>query len=198
MRVPKFMTSLPLWQVDAAGAAIVCIAAGAWYFAGVEPLGRVRAEQETMQTELAAQRELSHAKAKQAAKQDQSLKKLREQIGSSNVHLQRVDAMNARVSALTTAAGEANLRVDEIKPSSPTMRPRFTVVPIRISGGGDYGAVMAFFGALRSRFEDTGVSGFSLDRVEASAESKGGDAEELRFVLDLVWYAAPTQAGSKK
>ncbi len=69
---------------------------------------------------------------------------------------------------------------------------RYTTVPIRISGEGNYRSVAAFFRRLRERCHDTGVTGFDLKSVDK------GDTTESRFVFNLVWYAAPTAVKTKK
>lgn len=195
-RIPKFLLALPLWQIDAAGAAIVCAAAGIWYFAGIEPLGRVQAHWNTVDAELKMQREVSHQKAGLAADQDKQLKDLRHQIENSELQLKQVAAINSRVSDLTTAATESKLQVDEIKPSKPVSKPRFTVVPIRLTGVGNYPSILTFLKRLRTDFGDTGLSGLSLGMKPDGAASGAG--EVLRFELDLLWYAAPTVQPAKK
>ena len=192
MKTPGFITRMALWQVDLLGTGVVCAIAAVWYLGGVRPLSQARAERDSMETELTTQRSIAQDKAKLAAIQEKSLKKVQAEIASSSIQLLPADQVNSRVSALAGVAGKAGLRVDEIKPSAPVPLARFTTVPIRLSGAGEYKSISLFFDALRGEFRDTGLTAFKL-QVSETAEGS-----ELRFELNLVWYAAPMQATPKK
>jgi Tfp pilus assembly protein PilO len=192
-RVLKKVAGLQLWQIDAAGAVMVCAFAGIWYVAGLRPLNEARAAREAMETELSLEQSVAQDKAKLIVTQERILQKVGNDLASTALRIQDPDQINQHVSALERAAARAGLRVDEIKPSAAVSMSRFTTVPIRISGVGEFGAVTSFFKALRADYRDTGVTGFNL-KIQDGDQGPG----ELRFELDLVWYAAPRQPPAKK
>lgn len=194
-RIPSQVTRLPLWQIDVAGTALVCLFAAVWYLAGLRPLAQAQAARTAMESELAAQEAIAQDKVKLAATQEREIQRAQGEIAASALQVQRVDQINSHVSELEEAAATSGLRVDEIKPSQATALLRFTTVPIRMSGVGDYGAVTLFFRTLRIKFRDTGVTGF---RLQLSPAAGGEQATELRFELDLVWYAEPKLPAAKK
>ncbi|MBX3376866.1 MAG: type 4a pilus biogenesis protein PilO [Phycisphaeraceae bacterium] len=194
----RAMAKRPLWHIDAVGAGLIGLAAGVWYFAGVEPLQQAQAGLRAMEVELASQRDVAHTKAKLASTQDRELARLRAEIEASAIQLRREDALNAHVSKLTAVAEGFGLRVNEIKPSAATRLPRFTVVPIRLSGVGGYGAVVEFLRRLRADFGDTGLTGLTLERSPAVGDAEPDAEVDLKFVVNLAWYAAPVSGTGKK
>jgi Tfp pilus assembly protein PilO len=181
-----------LWQIDAMGSAMVVLLAGVWYFGGLRPLTEARAARQGLESELAVQRDVSEKNSDILARQEQSLQKARQQNAASAIQLKKVDSVNQHVAELTSAAEGAGLRIDEIKQSQAVPGSRFTMVPIRLKGAGGYQAVSTFLRKLRAGFHDTGVTGFHLAKVE------GAEKGDLKFSLDLVWYAEPPPAPAKK
>ena len=195
IRIPQSIALRPLWQIDALGAAVVCLAAGLWYFAGLQPLSDARAAREELEQKVTMQQEVAQERTRLAETQERQLKKIKEDIATSSINLLAVEKINSHVSELTRAAGDSGLRVDEIKPSQPVALTRFTTVPIRLSGGGDYRSVTGFFRTLRRSHRDTGITGFKLQSQGAAGVP---DSPELRFEVDLVWYAGPRPKANKK
>lgn len=191
-RIAKTIAPLKLWQLDAAGAAVVCLGAALWYFAGFEPLCEARAARRNMEEELRGQRDAAEKQVALLSKREENLAKVRAENSISAVQLKPAERVNQQVSDLTSVAGKAGLRIDEIKPAGPVPAERFTMVPIKVSGAGEYSAVTDFLKRLRADFRDTGVTGFSLKSPPDES------AKPLVFEFNLVWYAAPVPAPAKK
>lgn len=194
MKIPmaNSIARLPLWQVDAMAAAVICLGAGVWYFAGLSPLVEARATRQNLETELAGEKDALQKQSALIKRREQMLEEAKAQILASRVQLLPPDQINQQVAKLTEMASGIGLSIDEIKPLGPAPQERFTTVPIKVSGVGSYEAVTKFMERLRSDFHDTGVSGFAL----------GGSPEKpdeiLKFELNLVWYAAPLQGAVQK
>lgn len=191
-RVAKSIASLKVWQLDAAGAAVVCVGAALWYFAGYEPLSQARATREHMEQELHDHQDAAEKQMELLTMRESILAKVRAENSVSAVQLKPAERVNQQVSDLTGVAGDAGLRVDEIRPASAMPAARFTMVPIKVSGAGEYAAVTEFLRLLRADFRDTGVIGFSL-KMPTDATATG-----LKFEFNLVWYAAPSPSSAKK
>lgn len=188
--IAQRLSHRPLWQIDAMGAAIVCVMAGAWFLLGLQPQLDAKAARLVLEQELTAQNEIAGQRAALVATHERALKTIQQQIEASAIRLKPADYLNQHVSDMATAGTGTGLRIDEIKPAAPEALQRFTIVPIRLSGGGSYRSLTSFLGKLRSDFRDTGATGFQLKRE--------GDAGDLRFEVNLVWYAAPAPAPTKK
>lgn len=123
------------------------------------------------------------------AAQSQRLTEIERALSGLRVRLQDAGALNQRLAELTNLADQIGadprrgLKVEQITPGTPTVGPRFTTVPIRLSGVSTYAAASAFLERLQERFPDTGVTGLTL-------KVRGEDTAEAEFGMDLVWYAA--------
>jgi|ERR1044071_3038861 Tfp pilus assembly protein PilO len=194
MRLSDFTSSagsMRSWQIDAAGVALCLGLAGVWYLAGVQPLSAARASREVLQGEL-NERELRAGEL-----DDECLHKkgqaenLRQQIESGKVVLAPVDKLNGHIAELNGLAAGHNLRIDIVKPSQPVVLPRYTTVPIRISGSGSFADAARFLHALHEGHRDTGLVG-----MELHAEPEAPDKEPY-FAFNLVWYAEPPAPPAK-
>lgn len=183
---------LSLWQIDAIGLAVCALLAGVWYLAGVEPLSQARAARASLDASLAEKSaEADHVRSVKADT-ERLLASIRTQIQEDAVQLQSVDALTHRVADLTQLARGHALRLDEIKPGAAVSGSRFTVIPIRVTGGGTYVGCVAFLTTLHEKYPDVGLSSMDL-RGEPDMPERGA-----RFTFDLVWYAAPPAAAAKK
>ncbi|MBL9031533.1 MAG: hypothetical protein JNM80_07470 [Phycisphaerae bacterium] len=178
----------PMWRIDVAGAAVCALVLSGWYGLGVRPLASADAARASVVEEIAAREERSEAVARTARTVEAQADAVR---GKQPVRLVPVEQMNRRVASLNEAASRGSLRLDELKPGSPTPGVRHSSVPIVLSGSGTYAAAAAFLHQLRTEFPDVGVSGFEL-RADAA------DARSARFVFNLVWYAAPGASPAAK
>lgn len=193
-RLSKSLATRPLWHMDACAAAIICAAAGVWYFAGFAPLVSARAARKELEVELAGERVKLDQQAELVKKHASSLEIARQKQSASRVQLKAVDRVNQQVADLTRMAIDSGVEVDEVRPSPPVAQERFTAVPIRLTGTGRYEAVTNLLGRLRSDYHDTGITGFAL---RAPTEATG---EKLKVELNLVWYAGlvPARADLKQ
>lgn len=174
-----------LWRIDAAGVGAAVLLTVVFYWAGVEPLARRRAEDASGLAALAdAEFKAGDARSRLRAAES-SLAQVRRAIAESPLKLWRTDHLNTRVAELNRLATTVGLQLDEIKPGAPVAETWFTRVPVRIAGNGPYRACLLFLHHLHEAFPDTGLSG-----AELRGDPSGDDTPAL-FTFDLEWYAAP-------
>jgi Tfp pilus assembly protein PilO len=181
-----------VWRVDAAGVLVIAAIAATWYAVGLRPVLEARAAADVEASELdASLRELSAAEHEVMVTRER-LENLSKRIAAASLQLRPAAGVNARIDALASAAGSAGLRLDTIRPGDAVATSRYTAVPIRIEGVGSYQTCVSLLRTLRKGFPDIGVTGFELRAVHDPAETRA------RFVFDLVWFAAPGAAHTKK
>jgi len=108
------------------------------------------------------------------------------QLDANPVKLSAVEDLNQRLSDFVRLADEVGLALDQVEPGAPFRSPKFTTVPIKVSGTGTYAGLATFFEKLHSTRVDTSIEAFSIN-----VASGDGDATKARFALQVVWYAAP-------
>jgi Tfp pilus assembly protein PilO len=175
-----------LWHIDVAGLGLCAMLATLWYYAGVRPLSEAAASREVLQGELAARDARYDEAVRARSEQQQKAIDLQKQIDSDSIRLLTLDQLNARIAALNTLAKSYGLRIDEVRPASPVILPRYTTVAIHLAGAGTYADGARFLHALRTDLRDTGIVGFEL-RGEPEAPDK-----TPTFSFHLLWYAAPS------
>ena len=180
---PNTSTTWGLWQIDLGGAAVCVLATLGAYFLGIEPLFRRHAAIASLRAELLARRDESR-------KLSNSLKVLQDQYGdvsealsNSPLRLRTAAQTNLLLAEISTLAKKAGLKVDEVQPDSRRAGPLYEVVPIHLSGQGDYLTCVGFLQRLRGEFPDIGVVSFDM-----SSLLQGGGATTFSFGLE--WYVA--------
>jgi Tfp pilus assembly protein PilO len=177
-----------LATVDIAGLLVCILVLAGWYGLSIAPLRDARAQRNALLAELHPRREKLAEMHTQARSQETTLASVRGQILEGQLQLLPVDKVNRRLADITAAAREHGLRLDEIRPGEPAATRWFMTVPMRLLGSGDYPDIGAFLHWLPSSFPDVAVVAFEI-RGEPESLDKAP-----RFVLNLVWYAAPSGA----
>lgn len=174
-----------LLRIDAIGCAVCAALAGLWYFAGVHPLSEARAARESARTLLCDRdAQIAELYASRSAFQ-KSLRDMQERLNTGQVQLQPPEQVNTRIDQLTQLAAACNLRVDQIKPESPTVLAKYTTIQIRLEGAGSWADAARFLHRLKEKHPDNGITGFEL-RGEPEASDK-----VPHFAFSLIWYAQP-------
>lgn len=181
-----------LLTADAAGLCICLALAGVWYARTIAPLQEARAARNALVAELEPRIQKRGDLVQQTRVQQQTLAGVGQQIAQGELQLRNVDQINHRLAELTSIAAQYGLRLEEVRPAAPVAMQWFITVPIRLSGTGKYPRIGAFLHALPTEFPDVAVVGFEV-RGEPEADDR-----EPRFVLSLVWYAAPRTGGGQK
>lgn len=181
----SLQSAFELWRIDAAGLAVCALLGAIWYFAGLKPLSDARAEHDVLQEQLTDRGGALEERSGERTARLRQVAAMKTKIDSGKVKLQNVDQLNKRIAEISALAGQAHLRVDELRPGAPVALRRYTTVPVRLDGTGSFPECVRFLHDLHEQFHDTGVVGFEL-RGEPEAPDKPST-----FVLNLVWYADP-------
>lgn len=178
------------WRVDAVGVGICVVLAGIVYYAGIDPLQRARAKQESLEASLLNRQQEADAKEQMLRDLRGQIEQIGREIADSPVKLMPWSQINERLAMLTDLAAVNDLRIDESKPGRVIPGARFDMVPIMLAGSGRYRDCTLFIHRLTDRMPDTGVISFALEAGSRSPDDS--DDVEARFEFNLVWYAAPT------
>ena len=172
------------WGVDLTGAGICLAATLAFYFIGIQPMLH-------RYTDLASQESTLKAHEQIALNLGTSLKIFRKKLvvtrqtlSDSPFQLKSSADVNMRIDKITTLAKECGLKLDELRPDSPTTGPRYETVPIYLTGIGNYRTCVALLHRLRRTFPDTTITSFEL------AGNPSNPKAAARFRISLLWYAA--------
>jgi len=173
------------WQVDLIGT-LFCLAVSAGvYFGAFRPL-MSRHESITQQrAELTREQRKASQLAASANALHQRLREVRQELASSTITLHPVGHVNRQVAALTDLITDSGLKTNDIQLGEITRTDKFSVVPIRLVGVGQYGNVAMFLHELAGSFPDTGVAALQL----SGRPEKPG--EPGTFLIDVYWYASP-------
>src|SRR2546426_523980 len=170
-------------RIDAAGLFACVVLTFAAYLAGAEPLV-LRHEQASARAEqLAAQRQRHQELMTSNHQLKSRLSTVEQAFAKADITLQPARLINQRIAALTALANETALEVHSINPGAPGSiieGQRFSQLPIRISGIGNYRTSAAFLHELRHTFHDMSVTGIDLADNPAEPHSAS-------FTLQLVW-----------
>ncbi len=175
----------PVWKVDSAGAGAIALLAIVWWALGVNPLVEARAARDRARDELTNRREELRTLEEQVQTTEARVARLRQELAARDVRLGHAADVNGRVDTLTRLALDAGLRLDAIKPGEPAPGPKYTAVPIRISGVGTYQTAANFLRAMHERFPDVGVASFDLRAKPEPPVTKA------TFSFDLLWFTQP-------
>lgn len=189
MRTPE---RLSIWQIDAIGLGVCAALAALWYFAGLQPLSEAKAARAALGSTVVERGQEAQRLRTLVADIDKQIVAVQAELDSGSIHLVPADGLNERVADLTRLAHEQGLRLDQIRPGAPVALPRFSKVPIQVAGAGTSADCARFLSAVHARYPDVGVAAMDI-RGEPEMPERG-----TRFVLDLVWYAAPDAGIEKK
>ena len=181
-----------LW-IDAAGVAVCLALCLSTYFAGIHPiLGRHDACA-AKRTELAARRDELHRLSAILQGLRDRRTSVSEELAQSSLRLQSASRTNHRLAEIAELATKCGLKVDAVQPGEATAGNLYDIVPISLTGTGQYPTCVQFLHKLQKVFPDTGV--ISLNLVGGDP---GGRRSAASFECRLKWHTAPQPKGAKK
>lgn len=174
-----------LLQINLIGAVYCAAVAIVAYFVAIAPSASRRDEHLRQQAEIADLRNKLDQTSKFQKQLGAQLAARQGDLERSAVQLEPASSVNSRVSSLTQLASSTGIALDAVEPGTQDDASDFTMVPIRLSGKGNYAASARFLAALKQQFPDTAVGSMRLNGNPADP----GVPPSVWF--DLVWYAAP-------
>jgi Tfp pilus assembly protein PilO len=174
---------MKIWQIYTV-AGLVCAAATAIaWFALAAPTLEQLSGRRGRESELTQSRHKATELAHDLAEARKEMKVLSTQIASNAIELQPASQVNQRLAALTTLATANGLSLNELRPGAPTETNRYQMLPIHLTGAGDYPSCAAFLHGLHDSYTDVGLSS-----LEALNSDSSGETSRLNFQIELVWY----------
>ena len=171
--------------VDATGVGICVLASVAAYVFGIDPMLEQKASVASQRQELRVQRKICAEVQASAKALESQLVAAQEELAEAQIRLQPSSRTNARVAALAALLGNHGLEIDDVHIGQKLASTRCTVVPIGITGRGEYGRSVALLNELIRTFADTSVAKLELVGNPATTDPMA----KLR--LELLWYTSP-------
>jgi Tfp pilus assembly protein PilO len=172
------------WRIDAVGIIALALVTVLCYAALIRP---------SISNQLAYEQLKPQATERTQQVQDarSSLTSLQAELDRTRVELQdlplRLESstrVNSRLAGIAELAAEMGLEVHQLLPDSVSAGQRYDVVPIVLTGSGDYARVTRFMRRVNDDFADVAVVGFALTSVNPTAQSAS-------FDIGLAWYTLP-------
>jgi len=172
------------WRIDAAGVTACLFVTALSYLSLVRPVLE-RQEESGHLVPLLSQKEqaVQDARASLAALR-RSMDDTQAALEDQPLRLESQDRVNSRLARLADLASQAGLEIHQMLPEQARAGERYNVVPIMLSGSGDYRKVTRFMRDVHESFADVAVVGFDL----SSGRAEPGQA---RFEVGLAWYTMP-------
>lgn len=169
------------------GAAVVCavITAAAWGLA-VQPALTQRSQRQAQLRDLSIHRHKSATVSASLTKARLGHAAAREDLARIALTLKPATEVNSRLAGITKLASDCRLTIDEVQPGQTAPAAGYQEVELKIAGSGAYPAIAQFLHQSHQTFRDIGVRAISL-----LPDSGNVLTPNVRFRLELIWYAAP-------
>lgn len=172
------------WGIDAVGLLSLALVTALCYAVLIYPAVDNRRSYEQLQPQVAERAgEVERARASLASLQN-NLEQTQFQLEDLPLRLESAAGVNSRLASLAELASNVGLDVHQMLPDTARAGQRYDIVPIILSGSGDYAQVTQFMHDVHDRFADVAVVGFDL-----AAETSG--SQTARFDIGLAWYTLP-------
>jgi len=184
--IAKKMRSM-IW-VDAAAVAICLATTVLAYLIAVSPCLEQRHLSQMKQQEFSSKKgQLAEIRGS-VNELKTRLHTLSERLAETNIELASPDMVNSKVAVLTALLTDCSLEVDDVNIGQVTSGKHCEIVPIQISGRGDYVQCAQFLHNLSGGLPDIHLSSLNLRR------NPSGLKAQHKFTFDLIWY---TSAGEE-
>ncbi len=172
------------WKIDLCGLAICAAMTALGFYTLIRP--SIDSRQAYMElhpqvTELSNQ--VQSERASLVALQE-SMESTKLELQGLSLRLESSSQVNKRLSSLAELASTIGLEVHQILPDTIRSGERYDIVPIALSGAGDYKKVTQFMQEVHDNFADIAVIEFDL----SAKVSQGNSAS---FDIGLAWYTLP-------
>jgi len=174
-----------LHQIDVIGTAICLVASVVVYFTVLNPIIKQRSFLSEKRNELVVQHdEFSRLSALSLTLGNQ-LAAIQEESTDNEIRLESSDRTNHRLAALTELFTDYSLTVDDIHAGKISAGPTWNLIPINISGRGQYLKCIVLLDTLRRTFADMNMARFRLEGNPVNFD------ESNRFRFHLLWHTRP-------
>lgn len=176
-------------RTDAVGLGFCAALTVAAYLVIVNPMIRSESERAAAQAHVDELRERVVSLDGSRRQLRTQLDSARQQVAASHVQLQSSEFLNSRLALIVELASTSGIEIYQSRPGRMVDTPRYQAVPISLAGVGSFTDCAAFLHRLHDTLADTGVVAFELTGKPETPNAMAS------FRFELVWYAAPPQAG---
>ena len=187
--MPARPTNRQAWRAHVIGLGVCAALTVAAYLVIVNPIIKSESERAVAQAQIDEQRERAGSLDAANSQLRAQLDRARREVAASHVQLQSSEFLNSRLALIVELASTSGIEIYQTRPGRMVDTPRYQAVPVSLSGVGSFTDCAAFLHRLHETLADTGVVAFELT---GKPETPNASAS---FRFDLVWYAAPPQAG---
>ncbi|MHC4992901.1 MAG: type 4a pilus biogenesis protein PilO [Planctomycetota bacterium] len=181
---------LRIWHVHVAGGVACALLTVLAFVTMVLPVRRQQVELSELKTQLRGRQEAAAKLRSQRQLLVDRTTEARELLEVSEVQLEPLQNLNARLADITLLVGATGMTIHETELGGSSSEQQYQTVQIRIAGTGSYSQCADFLHRLRGSMPDIGVESFDMT----------GNPRDLtgtpKFRFDLVWYAAPGMTAS--
>ncbi len=172
------------WKIDLTGLAICASITALGYFALIRPSIESRRAYMQLHPQLAELSNQVQTERASLATLQESMENTRLELQGLSLRLESSSQVNKRLSSLAELAATMGLEVHQILPDTIRSGERYDIVPIALSGAGDYKQVTHFMQEVHDNFADIAVIEFDLS-------AKVSQSNSASFDIGLAWYTLP-------
>ncbi len=172
------------WRIDAVGVLALAAATAVCYVGFIMPAVDNREAYDRLQPQVAQRTEQVQSAHVSLASLQADLARSHTQLEDLPLRLEPSSGVNRRLAYLAELASQVGLEVHKMLPDSVRGGQRYDIVPIVLSGSGNYEQVTDFMRRVHESYADIAVVGFDLTSDNAAEQT-------ARFNIGLAWYTLP-------
>ncbi len=173
------------WRIDAGGVGVCLVVTALSYLSLVRPVSQMQDESDRLVPLLTHKEQEVRAARASLAQLRTDLDETEMALEGQPLRLESQGQVNTRLARLADLALASGLEIHQMLPDNARTGERYNIVPIKLSGSGDYRKVTGFMRDIHGGFADIAV-------VEFDLSSNGGGQGQARFDVGLVWYTMPS------
>jgi Tfp pilus assembly protein PilO len=178
--------------IDFSGIAVCTAILLLAYFAAIQPMMRQGTATRACHRQLASQRQRAAAASANVRHLRQKLSQVQALQPHDVLQPAQMGRTTSRLKQITSMAASRGLEIKGVEPGASRQEADYQLMPLRLTGTGNYRGCVAFLHDLRTTLHDTTVTGL---RLSGAPDAPGAP---VTFDFDLCWYAAPLVASSQE
>ena len=176
--------------IDLSGIGICIAVVALAYFLVFGPLLHQQSDVLSRKRALAAQRQKIVSAQATVRQLKQQLTELHALAPREALQPDKTVRINSVLEQITSRATTLGLEIKGMEPGVGRQESQYQVIPLRLTGSGDFRGCMRFIGDVHRSLRDTTVVAFQLT---GTPEAAG----KINFNFDLCWYTAPSVASAQ-
>lgn len=180
----KLSGMLKGWRIHVAGAAACTAVTAMMYAFLIYPVVQMQEEYARLSPTLSEKEEALRTARTSLSNIKSDLERTRAEVMELPLRLDSSAQVNSRLARIAELADQQGLELHAMQPKDPWGGDRYDMVPISLTGQGDYRKVTGFMREIHKQFADIAVIDFSLT-------SAGAGSDEAQFGIGLAWYTMP-------